>query len=1315
MTARLLTIIAMAGRIFLVGTVSLVIGIIILVLIGRQTVAQVDDLRGDIENFLVDNTGLQVELGLLAGEWPRLVPIIDIATLMLKDDTQSPSIALTDVRAELDLFRTLRHLNIVWRELTISDLSIVLVEDQSGNWNLRGFEGDSDTDLEALLAPFIHSRLINLEQIQIEFQAFSGQITQLTGASVKVENDDSFHRGEMSLFFAKQVSPAYFVLEGYGNPLDREFFSAQAYIKVRDFDISKSLVAFGKSLAPEVFKDLNHFSAGLNSEVWIDIQPGGSLDFEGSLSMTELPLDWFANAPAIKDISADITGWYMPDQDWGFRLQGLDLDWSASEIRPLDVLFSQRLQYQWFDFDVSINHLNLSLLSGLIEQTNVINEGVLKTLDQLRPRGDLSVLTFGHNQSGYFASANLTDIDIEPFKGIPGVRGVNGYVEIEGNKGLFHIDDKDGFSLLFPAVYRDYLRLEQALGTVYIQANAKERTTIVRSSVIDAKTEAGAASFLFSVKQDNSEQKTLPTVTLIVGANNIDAAYTDEYLPYKLSPPLLQWLQRANLSGNVKQFGLLRRSGPGVGLEQVRTTQLLLDTEGANLDYHPQWLGLRDFDATVLVDDAFTSGQVSRGTLGGANIINAGIEIGNSEVGQLKSNLLRVNASVESSVAQAVNILANSTLASNIAPLASWGYGGQLQTEIALQIPLKKQEGIYDKGDYQVLGTLIDAQISIPNSPVAVKDLNGAINFSVAKGLYSEQIKGQFWRQPITVSLYKENGNQNILFNTSVEPNSLVKLVDFPWSKILTGTIPVEGLLKINSTLLAVVDDNPEESQPDKFSPVMLTIKSQLVSNEIKLPEPLAKGTGEIRELALNLHFDSGLSRFEASLGNRLVSDLRFTDGRLNRGVINFDRTLSLPAENTILVGSYLPTTEIDSWRPVIELFRGDSDNTEKMWQPVFDLEFDFLEMAGIRIKDIRSETRILAGDVGLNFLSDLADGYLEFDINNQRIPSLHLARLSIPTSLLQEKIETGVFDPRTLSALDFSVDRLFFDKTLWGDLTFDLRPDESGATFSNISGDIFGIKLAGSPEREGANFHWGFDGEKYHSRLKGSVTTKNVGDLFSGLGLSPPVDSESGEVIFNLQWPDNPWGFTKQNLVGNFEIELSKGSFYNSSVGTNPALKLISLFNFANWLRRLQLDFSDVVGENFAYNSLQGAVHFDEGTARLLKPLIVKMPSGRMSLAGDFNLLTETADAKLVATLPVATNLPWVVALLGGIPAAAGVFITSKLVSKQVDRLSSISYKIKGLWDDLEISVDQIFAPQLEGDPSMNSSTDSLNVDQLQ
>ncbi|MGB2041867.1 MAG: AsmA-like C-terminal region-containing protein, partial [Porticoccaceae bacterium] len=159
----------------------------------------------------------------------------------------------------------------------------------------------------------------------------------------------------------------------------------------------------------------------------------------------------------------------------------------------------------------------------------------------------------------------------------------------------------------------------------------------------------------------------------------------------------------------------------------------------------------------------------------------------------------------------------------------------------------------------------------------------------------------------------------------------------------------------------------------------------------------------------------------------------------------------------------------------------------------------------------------------------------------------------------------------------------------------------------------------------------------------------------------------------------------------------LEDGSFYKSPGGADAALKLISLFNFANWLRRLQLDFSDVVGQNLAYNNLSGNIRFEDGVAKLADPLKMRMPSGRMSIAGDFDLTRETVDAQLVATLPVATNLPWVVALMGGLPAAAGVYVTSKLVEKQVDRLSSISYKVSGPWDDVEVAVDKIFAAELK------------------
>jgi len=109
------------------------------------------------------------------------------------------------------------------------------------------------------------------------------------------------------------------------------------------------------------------------------------------------------------------------------------------------------------------------------------------------------------------------------------------------------------------------------------------------------------------------------------------------------------------------------------------------------------------------------------------------------------------------------------------------------------------------------------------------------------------------------------------------------------------------------------------------------------------------------------------------------------------------------------------------------------------------------------------------------------------------------------------------------------------------------------------------------------------------------------------------------------------------------------------------------------------------------------GTIRFNNGVASLIDPLRMKMPSGRMNMGGNFDLVNEQVDAELVATLPVATNLPWVVALLGGVPAAAGVYLTSKLVEKQVDRLSSISYTLSGPFDDVEVAVDKIFAAELK------------------
>lgn len=64
----------------------------------------------------------------------------------------------------------------------------------------------------------------------------------------------------------------------------------------------------------------------------------------------------------------------------------------------------------------------------------------------------------------------------------------------------------------------------------------------------------------------------------------------------------------------------------------------------------------------------------------------------------------------------------------------------------------------------------------------------------------------------------------------------------------------------------------------------------------------------------------------------------------------------------------------------------------------------------------------------------------------------------------------------------------------------------------------------------------------------------------------------------------------------------------------------------------------------------------------------------------------------RLVATLPVGSNLPWVAALVGGLPAAAGAYVVTKVFEEQVDSFSSAVYDIRGTVQQPELSFKKIF-----------------------
>ena len=181
--------------------------------------------------------------------------------------------------------------------------------------------------------------------------------------------------------------------------------------------------------------------------------------------------------------------------------------------------------------------------------------------------------------------------------------------------------------------------------------------------------------------------------------------------------------------------------------------------------------------------------------------------------------------------------------------------------------------------------------------------------------------------------------------------------------------------------------------------------------------------------------------------------------------------------------------------------------------------------------------------------------------------PQLNLTRLNISDELLFSQIEDRRLDPREFIDADIAIDSINVSGKSWGDIAFQLRSSSSGAAFRNIQGDIFSLKPGLMTNKE-TSFFWGFNGDRYTSSIRGPVGIENMSDFFHRFDIDPPIDSTNGNINFDLTWQALPWELTKDNLTGNVEINLSQGNFYTSPGGGSAALKLVSLFNFANWLK---------------------------------------------------------------------------------------------------------------------------------------------------
>ncbi len=356
----------------------------------------------------------------------------------------------------------------------------------------------------------------------------------------------------------------------------------------------------------------------------------------------------------------------------------------------------------------------------------------------------------------------------------------------------------------------------------------------------------------------------------------------------------------------------------------------------------------------------------------------------------------------------------------------------------------------------------------------------------------------------------------------------------------------------------------------------------------------------------------------------------------------------------------------------------------------------------------------------GLEFGATTLRGWLEDDdwrmvVNSQRLAGnvrvptdsrdpleMQLSHLRLPEPGELAEAGDGLAEqllPENIPALAVSVDELSLGEKALGRIAFTTRPGDSELVVGDIRGELGGIRIqpqAGGDgvEEVAAELTWRrTETGQHQTRFSGALISDDLADTLAQWRMPAMMSADFTGLYPELSWSGRPWDISLLSLRGYVGLELRDGEFHRATgSATNTFFKLVSLFNFDTWLRRLRFDFSDLFSDGVSFDTVEGGLLFNNGQLRFDEPVVASMPSGQVRLLGKADLEAEQLDGRLVATMPVGTNLPWVAALVGGLPAAVGVFVTGKLFAKQVDQLSSISYRVRGSFDDPQIEVDEIF-----------------------
>jgi uncharacterized protein (TIGR02099 family) len=1293
----------------------------------RLLMSGVEHYKSDLAAHIGDLVGTPVKIGRLRAKMRGFNPQLVLKDISIAQDTlaasgnnEKPAIQFTEIRLGIDLLDMLVSRDVLsssWVALVGTKLSIK--RQQDGRIAIVGLKA-SDEQPEWLLQggryEVLQSEIVWQDEISHSKPLLFDDV------DLAIRNDGERHRLNMLMKLPKKVGDALRIsMDFKGNVFEPATIEGRIYIDGSAVSLPE-LAAFGQVSTG----DRIHINSGIgNFKIWADWRQSqlASMDIDAQIQQMKLVrqdkqeyyvkqlktrLHWGLN-DVLKGTTnpwqLDVSAFSLETQNNG---KGEVKKWPAAVFSVAGQRMDDNALH---NIALFVERLDLQEASGLAQFFAPLPEEQANMLAKAQLQGLLENFTVFADLDAKSVALHggFSKLGVAPLSSVPGIENLTGRIKGNEKQGSITLATKDAW-LTQPDLFREALPVNRLQGTVSWQQDA-ERVWSMSSPSIELDSLGFQSTTRFRI--DIPEAGKPVFMDLQSAFTGEDASEVKHYLPAGaagiMDEEVVAWLDNAFISGKLTNGGLLVygnlndfpfTDAPGV-------FEAVFNGEQFELAYDPEWPHITGMNAEVM----FSQGGLKVNVLQGQSAIandavpaagqpGMGVEsvaIKQAEVtipSLEKSEHLLIKGEIESGIDQVLAFLQQTPLSSPVdSLLEAITPQGNTQVALDLKIPLTDHAATKVDGTAQ----LKDAKLTVKSLELPVSKINGELKFN-EQGVYSNTIHAAALGHPIQINIKSSDSQTTVNVEGHAGISDLKKQFDLPWWEIASGATDYRLALD-----LPYGDAVPE-----------LVVESMLSGVSLDLPESLAKVREQKIPLSVTFNLsDQLLMPVQLNYDNKLKAAIQLDTKQkaiysghvllgageadqtqdaglkleLNRSRLALQDWLGLAVAQGAADGGTsspaagrtgsLPVATLPPSMVVVREVKIHGDHA--LWNKT---DLGTLDMALKRNGNFWTGT--IAGPFAKGRVKIPADFKssdrisLDMDVVDISALKSNESKDSLQGVSISPVSDLSVAEPQqTLSPEQVPLLAVTSRKTLWqsidlGRLSLETKRIPGGMGFNDV-------ELSGESQKLIFSGEWRTNGGKPITYARGYLEVPHAGKLLEQLDITKDLTDTSAAVDFSVSWNAAPYQFSLAGLKGQLDINFKNGRILSIEPGFG---RLLGMLAMAQWIKRAQLDFSDIYEEGLTFNSIKG--HFDlvDGIASTHNLVVDAVPA-KIAISGDTDLVNQTVDHIIDVTPKSADAVPIAGTIMGKVAALVGRSLTGK---DQEGFFFGSQYLVKGAWKKAEI-----------------------------